>query len=113
EDAADRGGATGAQQAVGVLASRQGEKAQALAGLQQRQRPLGGARRGPAAGIVAVEAKVRLVGELPQFEHLAFGQSRAKRRHGAGKTSGLESAPPPFASRPPPPPPPRPPPPPP
>ena len=78
EHPADRVRPTGADQAVGILAGRQGDEAQALARPQQRQRPLGGALGGAAAGIVAVEAEVGLVGQLPQSRRAGPRSARCR-----------------------------------
>ena len=68
-------------QAVRVVARRQGDEAQRQPGLEQRQRALGRARRGALAGGVAVEAQDRLGREPPHQLDLRFGQRGAERRH--------------------------------
>ena len=77
--------AAGAGEVVGVLAFRQQRESQALAGLEMRQRQVGGAPCRLLAGLVAVEAQDRLVGHLPQQLQLVLGQRGAERRDRAGK----------------------------
>src|SRR6185437_6571717 len=83
QDPADRVGPVGADQAVGILAGGEREEAQALAWPQERQCPVGSTLGGAAAGVVAVEAEIGLVGELPELAKLALGQRRAEWGNGA------------------------------
>ena len=76
----DRGAAAGAREIVGVLPFGQQRKAQALSGLEMRQRQIGRATRRLLAGAVAVETEDRLVRHLPEQRELVFGQRRAERR---------------------------------
>ena len=76
----DRAAAAGAREIVGVLPFRQQREAQALAGLEMRQRQIGGAPRRLLSGLVAVETQDRLVRHLPQQRELVFGQRGTERR---------------------------------
>src|SRR5579883_2362928 len=78
EDLPHRGNPLALDQGVGVLAGGKGDEAQGLARLEERQRPLGRARRGTLSGGVAVEAEDGLVDKPPQFAELRLGQGGAE-----------------------------------
>ena len=88
EHIAHRGRAAGADEVVGIMALRQRREAQALAGLQQRQRETDGAIGRPLAGVVAVEQQDRFVGDPPQHCELILGERGSERRDGRRKSGG-------------------------
>ncbi len=67
-------------QRIRVLARRQCDESERLAGFQQRQRSLRRPAGGPLARGIAIETQHRLVRHAPQQLDLAFGQRGAERR---------------------------------
>ena len=70
---------------VRVFAVGKKHKAQAVAGLEMRQRQMGGAMGGLQARRIAVKCQDGFGRGTPQKMQLVFGQRRAKRRNGMGK----------------------------